>query len=113
MTNQQAPSGPIDRQGFYAQLAYRDYTSLNPIWQRLECVCRYGYVDFEGIDLTVTGLDFGGSALIPVDRNRYTVGINYYPYPSLVLKFAYEIQDELGIAEIQDNAFLAQVTWGF
>jgi hypothetical protein len=39
--------------------------------------------------------------------------VNIYPYPSLVFKFAYEINDELQFRERDDNGFLAQVAWGF
>ncbi len=31
----------------------------------------------------------------PVDRNQYTIGINYYFYAATILKFAYEINSEL------------------
>jgi hypothetical protein len=113
MTNQQAPRSPIDRQGLYAQVAYRPYDCCSPLLQKLEGVLRYDFVDFDGIDLAVTGIDFGPRERIPVDRSRYTIGLNYYPYPSLIMKFAYEVNDELGFAEIKDNGFLLQLAWGF
>jgi hypothetical protein len=50
---------------------------------------------------------------VPVDRNQYTFGINYYFYPSMVLKFAYEINRELGGERLSDNVFLAQFAWAF
>lgn len=111
--DQQAPGGPIDRQGLYAQVAYRPYDSSSFFWQRMEGVFRYDYVDFDGIDLAATGLAFGGRERIPIDRNRYTVGVNYYPYPSMIIKFAYEVLDETDVVELRDNGFLAQLTWGF
>jgi hypothetical protein len=111
--DQQAPSGPIDRQGLYAQLAYRPYDSTSSFWQRTEGVFRFDAVDFDGIDLGATGLAFGGRERIPIDRNRYTMGVNYYPYPSMIIKFAYEILDETDSRELSDNGFLAQITWGF
>jgi len=111
--DQQAPGGPIDRQGLYTQVAYRPYDSSSFFWQRMEGVFRFDYVDFDGIDLTATGLTFGGRERIPVDRNRYTVGVNYYPYPSMIIKFAYEILDETDAPELRDNGLLAQLTWGF
>ncbi|MCI0460470.1 MAG: hypothetical protein L0Z62_26245 [Gemmataceae bacterium] len=112
-TNQQAPAAPIRRQGFYAQVAYRPYDCGIDLLSKLEGVFRFDHVQFDGIDLAVTGLDFGTRERIPVDRNRYTFGLNYYPYPSLVVKVAYQINDELRFRELRDNGFIAQVAWGF
>lgn len=70
-------------------------------------------MDFRGIDLAETGLDFGGRERMPLDRSRYTMGLNYYFYPSLIFKVAYEINDELRFRELRDNGFLAQLTWGW
>jgi hypothetical protein len=112
-TNQQAPGAAIDRQGFYGQVAYRPYDSCSLILSNLEWVFRFDHVEFDGIDLAVTGTAFGPRERLPVDRNRYTFGVNYYPYPSLVVKLAYEINDELRFREFADNGFIAQVAWGF
>lgn len=111
--DQQSPFGPIDREGMYAQVAYRDYESLHPIRQRLEYVFRFDTVDFAGIDLTATGLDFGTRENLPVDRNRWLAQVNFYATPSLLLKLGYEILDEQGIDEIDDNGISAQILWGF
>lgn len=111
--SQQAPLRHIDRQGFYFQTAYRNYSSIDPLWGNTEFVFRLGHVEFNGIDLAVTGLDFGGTDHIPIDRNRYLMGTNYYFSPSLIAKIAYEINDELAQDEFDDNGLLAQVTWGF
>lgn len=113
MVNQQAPREPIRRQGLYAQAAYRPYDSLSPVLQKLEAVFRYDWVKFEGIDLARTGLAFGGRERIPIDRNRYTFGVNYWAYESLVFRAAYEVYDELSFREFRDNGFVAQVAWGF
>jgi hypothetical protein len=112
-TNQQAPAGPIDRDGFYAQVAYRPYDNGYFWIQRLEGVFRFDYVRFRGIDLALTGTNFGGRARIPIDRNRFTAGINYYPYPSLVLKLAYQISDEIEAEEVDNNGIVARVEWGW
>jgi hypothetical protein len=112
-TNQQAVPSAIHRQGYYAQVAYRPYNHPSRWLQRLEGVFRFDHVAFDGINLAATGLDFGSRERIPVDRNRYTFGLNYYFYPSLIGKVAYEINDELGFPERRDNGFIAQVTWGF
>jgi hypothetical protein len=49
---------------------------------------------------------------VPVPRDQYTLGINYYFYPSMVLKFAYEINRERRI-NLHDDIFLAQGVWAF
>ena len=43
-----------------------------------------------------------------VDRDQHTVGLNYYFYPAVVLKFAYEINTEIGPLKLNDNLFMAQ-----
>jgi hypothetical protein len=111
--HQQAPVSPIRRLGFYTQLAYRPYDSGSPVLRRLEGVARYDYVQFRGINLAATGLNFGPRENTPIDRSRYTVGLNYYLYESLILKIAYEINEELRFRDLKDNGLLAQVTWGF
>jgi hypothetical protein len=119
-TDQQtpAPAPSIHRFGFYAQLAYRQFNNPNPVLQKLEGVFRFDHVQFDGINLAQTGLNFGGLGLNyarqPIDRNRYTVGVNYWFYPSLVLKLAIEFNDELGSSpSLRDNGFLGQIVWGF
>jgi hypothetical protein len=117
-TDQTTPAAPIHRQGFYAQLAYRDYKNLNPVLQKLEGVFRFDRVQFDGINTQQTGLAFGGFgqppyARMPLDRNRYTIGANYWFYPSLALKLALEFYDELGVPSLRDNGFFGQLVWGF
>ena len=88
----------IDRKGFYTQLAYRDYQSLKKHKQRLEYVFRYSETMFNGINQAEAAANanlFGTPMNVPVDRNQYTIGINYYLYASTVLKFAYEINSEV------------------
>lgn len=111
---QQSPHGPIDRQGLYAQVAYRPRHLIHPAWSRLEYVGRFGWVDFSGIDLSQTGIDFGGSEKIPVDRNRYSAGVNAYLQPSLITKIHYQINDERDPNfRFDDDGLIAQVVWGF
>jgi hypothetical protein len=119
-TDQQtpAPAPSIHRFGFYAQVAYRQYDNPNPVLQKLEGVFRFDHVAFDGIDLAKTGLNFGGLNLAyarqPIDRNRFTIGANYWFYPSLVLKLAIELNDELGSSpSLRDNGFIGQIVWGF
>lgn len=116
-TRQTTPADPIYRQGLYTQVAYRQFDCSNPILQRLEWVFRFDHVMFNGINLAQTGLNFGGLgqnyARQPIDRNRYTIGANYWFTPSLVAKVAFEVNDELGVPSVRDNGFLAQFAWGW
>src|SRR5262249_16226828 len=110
---QQAPVIPIRRTGLYGQVAYRPYDCLHPWLQKTEAVFRYDMVRFDGIDLNATGLNFGARENTPIDRNRYTVGVNFYPYETLIGKFAYELNQEVHFRKLRDNGFLAQVAWGW
>ncbi len=116
-TAQATPAQAIHRQGLYAQVAYRQYNNPNPYLQKLEGVFRFDHVQFDGINLQQTGINFGGYqqlyARMPLDRNRYTFGVNYWFYPSLALKLAVEFYDELGVPSLKDNGFIGQLAWGF
>jgi hypothetical protein len=105
----------IDRAGFYTQLAYRDYQSLKKHKQRLEYVFRYSETTFSGFNQAAAAANanlFGSSVNVPVDRNQYTIGINYYLYASTVLKFAYEINSEVH-QNLHDNLFMFQFATNF
>jgi hypothetical protein len=103
----------IRRQGLYAQIAYRPLDCLNSHLQKLELVARYGYTSFTGIDPTALDLTtFATPVDVPVNRNQYTIGINYWIYASLVTQVAYEINQEPGFS-LRDNIFMAQLGWGF
>ena len=105
----------IDRRGFYTQLAYRDYQSLKKHKQRLEYVFRYSETTFNGINQAGAAVNanlFGSPMNVPVDRNQYTIGINYYLYASTVLKFAYEINSEVRY-NLHDNLFMVQFATNF
>ena len=105
----------IDRRGFYTQLAYRDYQSLKKHKQRLEYVFRYSETTFHGINQAEAAANanlFGTPMNVPVDRNQYTIGINYYLYASTVLKFAYEINSEVH-HNLHDNLFMVQFATNF
>lgn len=104
----------IQRTGFYAQVAYRDIKSVSNILQRLEIALRYSRVWFRGIDpnqLDPTAFD--GPVSVPVDRDQFTIGLNYYFYPSMALRVAYEINHEFNGINYHDNTFLVQYVWGF
>jgi hypothetical protein len=103
----------IRRQGFYTQVAYRARDLPNGFWQQLEGVYRYSYVDIRGIDPTT--LDLGAYSTpidVPVRRQQNEFGINYYFTPRMVIKFAYQINDEPGF-HLHDNQFLTEMAWGW
>jgi hypothetical protein len=103
----------IRRSGFYAQVAYRPYDACTPCLANTEAVFRYSRARFSGIDPAAIDLSaFESPVLVPLDRDQYTFGVNYYFTPSLIMKFAYEINQERHI-DLRDNLFLAQLAWGF
>ena len=105
----------IDRKGFYTQVAYRDYQSLRKHKQRLEYVFRYSETMFHGINqagAAASASSFGSPMNVPVDRNQYTIGVNYYFNPSTILKFAYEINSELR-QSLHDDLFMVQFATNF
>jgi predicted porin len=116
-TYQQATSyigNNIRRQGFYVQAAYRPYHLAHCILNRLEVAARYSRVWFHGIDPNL--LDptaFATPVDVPVNREQWTLGVNYYFYPSMALRLAYEINHELNDVNLHDNVFLAQFVWAF
>jgi hypothetical protein len=103
----------IRRWGLYGQVAYRQRDLPNGFWQKLEFVYRFGYVNFHGID--PAGLDlttFGTPMDVPVKRTQHEFGIDYWFSPRLVLKTAYQINDEPGF-QLHDNQFLMELAWGW
>jgi TolA-binding protein len=103
----------IRRQGFYAQVAYRPWDCCNKYIQNLEFVYRYGYTDFKGIDPTALDLStFSTPVDVPVRRHQNEFGINYYFYPRMLLKVAYQINEEPGF-HLHDNQFLTELAWGW
>jgi hypothetical protein len=115
--NQQAAAvigRDIRRSGMYAQLAYRPYHVANHFLQRLEFLGRYGLERFVGIDPSALDFTtFSDLTFVPVDRNQFAWSLNYYFYPSLILKFAYEINQELHGINLHDNVFFSQLVWAF
>ena len=105
----------IVRTGLYGQVAYRPFDAASRIIQNFKVVYRYSSVRFNGIDFAGLGLTaFTDSPVdAPVNRDQHTVGINYYFYPSMVMKLAYEVNVELAGVNLHDNVFLAQFAWGF
>lgn len=103
----------IGRNGLYVQAAYRDYTSLSPILSNLELVGRYSYATIRGVDPFALDLSaFDSPVQVPVTRNQYALGVNYYLSYSLILKLAFEVNQETRF-NLKDNQLLSQLAWGF
>jgi hypothetical protein len=103
----------INRTGLYAQIAYRDYQSIHKHLQRLEYVFRFSDAMFGGIkQKTITPDMFSPPSSAPVDRNQYTLGINYYLYASTIVKLAYEFNDEIN-RSFRDDVFMMQFATNF
>jgi hypothetical protein len=103
----------IRRQGVNAQIAYRPRDSLCEHLQRTEVVYRYGWVDFKGIDAAALDLThFATPLAVPVRRQQNEVGINYWFSDRMVLKVAYQINDEPGF-HLHDNQFISEFAWGW
>jgi hypothetical protein len=116
-THQQAVStigNDIRRRGYYAQIAYRPYELDHCILKNLEGVVRFSKVWFHGIDpAQIDPTAFASLIDVPVNRDQWTFGVNYYFYPSMALRLAYEVNREFGRFDLRDNIFLAQYVWAF
>jgi hypothetical protein len=103
----------IRRQGFYGQVAYRPRDMANRILKNTELVYRYSYVDFHGIDPASLDLTtFSTPVDVPVRRQQNEIGVNYYFTPRMVVKCAYQINDEPNF-HLHDNQFFAELDWGW
>jgi len=116
MTYQQATNfvgAPIRREGFYTQVAYRPRDVPCKYLANTELVYRYSYVTFPGIDVNQLNLStFGTPMDVPTRRQQNEFGVNYYFYPRMVLKMAYQINDEPKF-HLHDNQFIAELAWGW
>jgi hypothetical protein len=115
-TYQQAGSflpNNITRQGVNAQIAYRPWDCPHTVLQNCEAIYRYGYVDFHGIDPSALNLAAYATPIdVPIRRQQHEFGINYYFYPRLVLKCAYQVNDEPN-HHLRDNQFISELAWGW
>jgi hypothetical protein len=95
--------GPLsfnnNRNGGYAQIAYRPTHIENDYLKNIEGVFRY-----DRLNQLHTPVGF--------NEQRWTFGLNYWVTPSAVLKLAYEVDDKNGGAPDQ-NAFMMQAAVGF
>ena len=81
------------------QLSYRPIRIENDYIKNFEGVFRY-----DRLNQLHTPVGF--------DEQRWTLGLNYWLTPSVVLKLAYEFDDKNGGARDQD-AFMMQAVVGF
>jgi hypothetical protein len=103
----------IRRQGFYIQAAYRPWDLPPGILQQLEFVYRYSYIDIRGVDATTLDLSAYGTPVdVPIRRQQHEFGIDYWIYPRMVIKVAYQLNDEPGF-HLHDNQFLTELAWGW
>jgi hypothetical protein len=110
---QQFLGSDIRREGLYAQLAYRPWDASCRYLQNLELVYRYSYVNFKGIDQAALDLTtFSTPVDVPVRRQQNEIGINYYFYQRMMLKLAYQINDEPKF-HLHDNQFITELAWGW
>ncbi|GMR25248.1 MAG: hypothetical protein BMS9Abin39_0532 [Ignavibacteria bacterium] len=87
---------------WYAQLAYQPYYIKNSFLKNLEVVARY-----EQIDLPK-------EAELNTDKNRITVGLNYWINHSTVIKFSYgSITSEHEDEDETESLYVFQVAMGF
>ena len=99
--------GPVsfsnNRNGGYAQLAYRPYKVKLPIIDKLEGIVRYDRIDGPGNAPGIT------------EEKRWTLGLDYWLGPSTVLKAAYQFGDRNGAetGKENENAFFLQAAMGF
>ena len=107
------PTG-ITREGVWAQVAYRPRDLEARFLRNTEFVYRFGYTDFSGIDpaLFDPTMPFSTPVDEPVGRFQHEFGINYYFYPRMVLKFAYQVNIEPAFP-LHDNQFMTELAWGW
>jgi hypothetical protein len=103
----------IHRQGVHFQVAYRPWDCPCPYVQNLEFIYRYGQVNFhgfrpQGLDLTT----FATPIDVPIPRQQHEFGVDYWFAPRMVLKCAYQINDEPGF-HLHDNQFITEFAWGW
>lgn len=86
------------RSGGYAQVSYRP-SKLDGFFKDVEAVFR-----FDRLNQANTPVGF--------DEQRWTIGLNYWFSPSVVMKTAYEIDDK-NHDGLNQNAFMLQFAFGF
>ena len=103
----------IHRDGVYSQVAYRPYDAANSFLSKTEFVYRFSATRFQGLDPAAVAAALPNTVDAPVDRNQHTIGVNYWFHHAMVLKFAYEINQELHGLNFRDNTFMSQFVWAF
>jgi hypothetical protein len=104
----------IRRMGLYVQAAYRPWNCPYRCLRNFEVVGCFSMARFGGIDPTqINPTTFSDPRLVPVNRDQWIFGINYYLSPGMAFKFDYEYNHELGDVKLSDSVFLAQFVWAF
>jgi len=94
-------------------VAYRAFDCPNRYLRNLEFIYRFGYVDFKGINSTALDLTtFATPIDVPVRREQHELGIDYWFYPRMVLKLAYQLNEEPRF-HLHDNQFITELAWGW
>lgn len=83
-----APGGQIKKRGGYGQLAYLVRRTVEPA-------------------IRVSQRNF------PSEVREYSLGLSVYPSDLGALRLFYRVNEELGVPEVRNNAFTAQLTVGF
>jgi len=91
VANQEATGGDLKKKGGYGQVAY-------VIGGRFEPVVRFSFRDMPTDDQ---------------DRNRLSLGINYYVAPSAAIRLAYHINNEKDAFKVDNDNLVAQFSVGF
>ncbi len=94
------PAFSNNRNGGYAQIAYRPTRIENAVIRNLEAVFRYDKLNQVN---TPAG----------VDETRYTVGLDYWIGPSTVVKAAYQFDRQSGPNAEPHDTLLLQMATGF
>jgi hypothetical protein len=103
----------IRRQGVSAEVAYRPRDCCNKHLQNVEFIYRYSYANFRGIDPAALDLTTFATPLdVPVQRHQNEFGIDYWFAPRMVLKVAYQINEEPRF-HLHDNQFITEFAWGW
>lgn len=92
-----------EKSAWYAQIAYRPTLLDVPILPNVEVVFRYTNVDW------ASDTPWPGG----VDRQQFSVGLNYWIAENAVVKVGYDINDNLQGPEDGENVFTVQAAYGF
>jgi hypothetical protein len=97
-----------EKWAWYAQIAYRPTLLESRVLSDLEVVFRYTRQDWpSGTPLAANEPGEG------VDRQQFSIGLNYWITPSVPLKIAYDFNENLEGGVKAGDVFFVQVSYGF